>query len=203
MTAKKSLKKHVRERQAKTGERYMTALAQVRAKVAHEGHRDVSPWAEAEALQCQATSSEALWRAECSLGAPEERFRSIFARLRGLLLSLSDAERVKPLRAAVLSGAPWVAPIPNAVREVAEAWLFRAQVQAGVRGLSPNGRLVALDVPRGATQVTVLGVFVPVPGADRRPLLWLKELDEGGSASEVGAMLEPSLMLAGLGGLSG
>jgi len=47
----------------------------------------------------------------------------------------------------------------------------------------------------------VLGVFVPVPGADRRPLLWLKELDEGGSASEVGAMLEPSLMLAGWAGL--
>lgn len=121
---------------------------------------DVARAAEIEGLTCQAFASEALWRAECSLGPPEERFRGAFARLRQLLAACEPDGPVAGL----------------------------------LRGVSPNGRLVVFDVPRGEAHAPLLAVVLtsPLPLGRRIPCLWLSALSERDDARD--------LALVGLGG---
>jgi hypothetical protein len=209
MTAKKDLKKLVRERQAKTGERYVTALAQVRSQnkaLVFDECRDVSEWALAEGFHCRAFVSEALWSAECSVGRPAERFRLVFSRVGAFLRSLEGETGADALSKTILEGEPWPHGVPNAIREITEARRFLSQIKAGVRGVSRNGRFVAFDVPRGNAVVTFVGICLAVPtrDPDRRPLFWLQTLDdrEISLSKEIGAELARQLALAGLGGLA-
>ncbi len=212
MTAKKDLKRRVRERQAKTGESYTSALAHIRSKATRtnvelpECH-DVTPWAELAGLHCKAVVSDELWRAEGSLGAPGERFRAVFERLRALLLAMQGEPSGAELGAVILRGERGKGGIPNAMHEVMESRRFMEQVRSGVRGVSQNGRLVAFDVPRGEAQVTLVGVFIlsPVPAEERRSVLWLSSLARQGSELSLGmgALLVRELALAGFGGLRG
>src|SRR5262249_55225450 len=86
MTQKKDLKRHVRERMAKTGERYATALRQVKAKV--EVGPDLvaasyllkAPW-----LKCLVTASREVYRAAWADEGAKllERFAEVLALLEG------------------------------------------------------------------------------------------------------------------------
>jgi hypothetical protein len=199
MTSKKTLKDRVRERQEKTGERYTTALAHVKARVADERHEeahDVTREAELEGFACDAFATEALWQAECSRGAPEVRFRHLLRALRAMLHSSAAHGPIT----ALLPGSPSLrGEVPNAVRELAEARQFLSAVRSGVRGLSPNGRLVALTSDGGEVVLGVaLALPFPVPG--RRPVLQLSTLAEGPAAAPWEAAFSTSAVLAGLGG---
>ncbi len=208
MTAKKHLKQLVRERQEKTGERYSTALAHVRAQAPglEQVQPEVTEWARLEGLHCTAFVTERLWNAEHSHAAREAWFRAAFARLRALLLAAEGAPGTDALCATVLRGEPKPGSIPHAIQEAVEARRFMAQVQAGARGVSRNGRLMAWDVPRGGEPVTLLALCVVPPvmaGQLRAPILWLFSR-EGFSES---LLVEPSatwsFALAGIGGAGG
>ena len=205
MTNKKTLKQRVRERQEKTGERYTTALSHVRAMapepVQVELH-EVSRAAELEGFACQAFASEALWQAECNLGAPEARFRGVLLRLRTLLQARSASQAAAKVASLLLQGDQAAVSLGSAVEEMFIARDFIAQAQAGVRGVARNGRLVVFDVPRGEAQAAVVAVVMasPFPREGRGPVLWLSGLGERGEG--LGGLLEQHLSLAGIGGWS-
>jgi hypothetical protein len=206
MTSKKSLKERVRERQAKTGERYTTALMQVRATApptVEEALHEVTRAAQLEGFTCRAFASDELWRAESSLGAPEERFRGVLARLRALLLALDAGDAGASLAGLLLRGEASSRAMPNHVQELVAARQFLSKARAGVRGVSANARLVVLDVPRGEAQAPVLGVVLAAPGITQ-PLLALSPLKgEGAEPTLLGRLFEEQLTLAGMGGWAG
>ena len=157
MTKKKDLKRRVRERQAKTGERYAAALAQVR-KPQVTALPDVTREAEAAGLRCNAVVSETL-RAQGDL-------RSLLVRVRELLEALG-ASACGPL----LRGEAAPREFPDATRLAAGARRFLAQARAGRRGLSPDGRLFVLQW----NDVAIVGAITL---AGRKPLLALGKLDD-------------------------
>jgi hypothetical protein len=210
MTSKKDLKKRVHERQAKTGERYTTALAHVLAQRPEapssktlEFH-DVSEWARLEEFRCRAAVSGFLWDLDASdAGARPERFRRLFARLRSLLVSLRGEMGADSFSRQLFQAEPWE-KTPNAIHELFEARRFTEQVRSGVRGVSRNGRLVAFDVPDDdGAHVTLIGVLQGAPrGSEREPLLWIKPFGEHEALDdEISAEMANQLLLAGLGGL--
>jgi hypothetical protein len=165
---------------------------------------DMTELAGLEGYSCNVAVSQELWEG-ASLGeAPDPRFRAMLARLRDLLLALQREGGAAQLCAAVLRGEPSDGGAPNAVREIAEARRFFAQVGGGARGVSRNGRLLAFDVHRGGGHVTVTGALIasPWPKDGRRPILWLSTLQEREAAvsSGVGAMVAAHSALAGIGG---
>jgi hypothetical protein len=166
---------------------------------------EVTKWATDGGLHCRAFASEELWRAECALGEPDERFRTIFARLRALLRAVQGDAGRRKICAAVLHGCDCVEAGPNFVREMVEARQFLAQVDAGVRGVSRNGRLVAFDVPRGQSNAMLVGVLALAPtgnSAKGTAWLWLTSHDRAdGSLSQMSeGCLSSQMALAGLGG---
>lgn len=152
MTRKKDLKRRVRARQAKTGESYTAALAQVRKPQIPEAP-DATAEARAEGFHCRAVVSEKLR----TLGD----LRPLFARLRQMLEAL-DAEACGPL----FRGEPARRHIPQ-MKDVAEARRF---VQSGELGVSRDGRMFAL----AWKGVTVGGSLSPLA---REPLLQLGILE--------------------------
>ncbi len=171
MTEKKDLKKRVRARQRKTGERYTTALAQLSMPRIAE-LPDASAEARAEGLRCTAIVSQAL-RALGDL-------RPLFGRVREMLEAL-EAEACGPLLRG--ESAPRVMP---ALRDFIEARRFLSQVRAGARGLSRDGRAFALLW----SGHVVVGAVVWLP---KKPMLQLGLLDDVERESE------PGLSLLGIG----
>ncbi len=172
MTRKKDLKRRVRERQARTGESYTAALAHVRKKpVENEALPDATEEAKAAGLHCSAVVSPKL-RALGDL-------RPFFARLRELLEAL-ESDACGPL----LRGEPGPRVIPT-LRDSLEARRFLAQVQAGTRGLSRDGRMFALAW-NGHVVVGAIWLL-------RKPLLMIGLLDDAEKS------WPDSLLLAGLG----
>lgn len=208
MTARKHLKQLVRERQEKTGERYATALAHVRAKarrrVPEQSLPEVTRQARLEGLHCQAFVTEHLLRSERAVSSPGKRFRVVFARLRELLEALEGEPAAEALRAAVLRGEPRFGSIPNGIQEVVELRRFVAQARAGVRGISRNGRYLTFDVPRDEAQLT-LCAFCMLPmagsGGSRVPILWIFSQEGLADALLGGLGSGQAFALTGLGGL--
>jgi len=176
MTKKKDLKRRVRERQAKTGESYTAALSQVR-RLRIDAVPEATQEAEAAGLRCKAFVSARL-RQEHDLGA-------LFVRLREMLAALG-AEACGPLLRGELSPRA----IPDGVRLAVEGRRFLAGVRSGARGLSPDGRLFALEW-KGAA---IVGGILLVPG--RAPLIYLCGLDD----LRLGGPAFAAVTLAGLGG---
>lgn len=164
MTKKKDLKRRVRERQAKTGESYTSALAQVRGpQVA--AVPEATEEAEAAGLRCKAFVSTRLRR--------EPDLAALFARLREMLEALGAPACGPLLRGEMASGG-----IPDAVGLAVESRRFLAEVRSGARGFSRDGRLFALE---WKGEVIVGGVIVH---AGRTPLIYLcciGDLRAGGS----------------------
>src|SRR5690348_1645916 len=100
MTAKKDLKRRVRDRMRQTGERYKTALAHVRAAAPEAPEapaptkkpsiilesppsHDLSEIARFEGFRCRAATSEPWWsKIEAEEGRAPAWFQLVFARLR-------------------------------------------------------------------------------------------------------------------------
>lgn len=148
MTSKRDLKRRVRERQARTGESYMTARRHVLAQAASAAPREpaipvvemisVTDEAARLGLKCRAVITSTL----VSQVAPV----AVLERVRDALLATPDDPGTRVLRAAVLDGEP-----PQIGTRVLPAWLdetrrFLARAHAGIGGVSENGNMLALPV---------------------------------------------------------
>jgi hypothetical protein len=175
MTKKKDLKRRVRQRQAKTGESYTAALAQVRGPRI-EAVPDATREARGAGLCCKAFVSARLRK--------ESELPDLFVRVREMLAALGAAA-CGPL----LRGELPPCEIPDAVRLAVEARRFLEEVRRGARGLSRDGRLFALEW-KGAV---IVGAIVL---AGRTPLISMGSLDD----LRLGSPALASLSLMGIGG---
>lgn len=171
MTKKKDLKKRVRARQEKTGERYTTARAQLTRALIPEAP-SATPEALAAGLRCNAAVSGKL-RALGDL-------RPLFARLRELLEALGAAA-CGPL----LLGEPAPRRMPQ-MADWVEARRFLSQASAGTLGLSRDGTMVAF----AWNDLTVVAQILLLH--ERKPLVVVGLLEDVVQSS-------PQLALLGIG----
>jgi hypothetical protein len=157
MTKKRDLKRRVRARQEKTGESYTSALAHIREPRIPEAP-DATKEAVAEGLSCAAVVT------------PELRgmgdLRPLFARVREVLEALGS-----PACGPLLRGETSPRRIPEP-KDVLEAQRFLAAARKGERGLSGNGRLLALEW-RGHVIVGSIWLYF-----GRKPLLQFSRLGD-------------------------
>ena len=174
MTEKRDLKRRVRDRQAQTGESYMTALRQVQAQ---------RPPAFPVVEFVELTELGAPLGFKCRIVVLPKLAEQIdvagaLVRLRDVLLMTERDRSLELLRAVVLRGEPRRLHITPNVLE--EGRRFAARARAGLTGASEGGRMLALHVDgkQGSTMVLFLlwltPDFVPVP---REPSLILTALD--------------------------
>lgn len=160
LTSKKGLKHRVRERAVQTGERYTEALeklrrgrseplAAARPGLVEEWHR-ADEQARSAGLACGAIVTDGLWTA-----LPEPRSASVEGVLRAVRGAL-DITATDPafvlLRSSVLSGEP-VAVTPF---DLGSRRMFAERLRAGLRGVSPDGCDLALDIPLAGKQTLVV-----------------------------------------------
>ncbi|HYV47069.1 MAG TPA: hypothetical protein VFA20_19560 [Myxococcaceae bacterium] len=160
MTQKKDLKRRVRERMAKTGERYAAALRQVKAKV----ESSPEPGLEADSYLLESPL-------RCQLMASRDVYRRVLAD-RGARLVARFAEVVN-----ALEGDPAGVLFRRAVRgepvelqrdvrvamlnwreRVAERTRYARRLELGLRGVSADGCILAFDHD-GQPLVASLSVF--------------------------------------------
>ena len=182
MTAKKDLKRRVRERQARTGESYVAARRAVMAEAPSPEREaapagpinvveldDISEQAAALGFQCRVSIARAL----AAQIAPE----TALARLRDVVLATSADPALEPIRAVALRGEQQRRP------GVMQAWMtdlrhFVARVRAGVGGVSASGTTLAVPVEgtRGLVMMVCHLGFGILRPADR-PAIVLTTID--------------------------
>lgn len=157
MTAKRDLKRRVRERQGRTGESYMTALRHVLdqrpSAVPVVEMIELSEVAAALAIQCRVRMSPVLADRIDAVGA--------LRRLREALLATERDPAFDLMRRVVMHGE---APVARMTRvDVGRRFLER--VRAGIGGISEHGRMLALvvDGRRGPEMVVFMLWLAPVP----------------------------------------
>ena len=168
MTARRDLKKRVRDRQTRTGERYTTARERVLAGRPGTG----VPVVELQDL----TADGARIGFRCTISIfPELAKRvdptAVLERIRAALLATEGDPSLEPLRAAMLEGEPPETPPGRRVYELLEeAQRFIRRAMAGIGGVSASGRMLALQVagPRGPEMVLCMAWVSPIPGLARR-----------------------------------
>jgi len=142
MTAKRDLKKHVRERQARTGEAYVTALRHVLA--AREGG-DKVPVVEMEDVSAAAQDCGLRFRAVMFPGLRRRIDpRVALKRLRQVLDETVGDPAFELLRAVLLGGEWRQAPLDSA--DILRARQFVERARAGVGGVSEGGTRLALQI---------------------------------------------------------
>lgn len=162
MTAKKDLKRRVRERMAQSGESYTQALAHVREGTGSGSgsdaqqeparrslierappSRDLTRLAAREGFTtCSVSVSERAWEAVAAEeGSPDAWFTSVFEALRRYLVVNIGDRAADLFRSVVVRGAPAIG------KETPFPFQFHRELAEGRRGVSPDARLVALDVP--------------------------------------------------------
>jgi len=141
MTERRDLKRRVRERQARTGESYMTALRHVQ-----EGRPGVIPTIELVDL----TELGAPLGFKCRLAmfpglAERVDAAAMLVRLRDALLATEGDRSLSLLRRVTLGGARARMPasMGGALEEVRQ---FVDRARAGIGGVSESGRMLALYV---------------------------------------------------------
>lgn len=188
MTAKKDLKRLVRERQQRTGESYVTARRNVLARA--EGQEQdaeerppaipvvemisLTEAAQKLGMKCRVVIASTL--AQCADPG------AVLERVRDALLSTEDDPGTRALRAAVFRGEVPVAADRELAARILEARRFVARALAGIGGVSENGNLLALHVDGHEGSVLVIAHvgFRPVsypPSATKRPRLVLTTVD--------------------------
>lgn len=167
MTARRDLKRRVRERQGRTGESYMTALRHVLDQrpnaVPVVELIELSEVADAMGLRCQVRMAPALADRIDAVGA--------LRRLREALLATARDPAFDLMRRVVLLGE---SPIMRPARlDVSQR--FMARVRAGIGGISEHGRLLALmvDGRRGPEMLVFMLWLSPVHYVPYRPSLLL------------------------------
>jgi len=142
MTQQKDLKRLVRDRQARTGESYMTALRQVRSQsvratgnpILVEELDDLTEAAEALGLTCRVLIQRVL--------ADRVEPRGVLLQLREILRATAQDHAFDILRSAALYGEQPQFQLPSYPTERP----FWVRVRAGIGGVSNNGRLLAFTV---------------------------------------------------------
>ena len=151
MTSKRDLKRRVRERQKRTGERYTTALGHVKgqrpASIPVVEMVDLTEHAARLGLRCRILMSPDLTEA-CGVLAVEK--------LRDALHATQDDPATRHFRAVALAGERRV-PDRCSPREIlAEGGRFMARARAGIGGVSPDGSMIAFQVAAGRGIETVV-----------------------------------------------
>ena len=177
MTAKRDLKRRVRERQARTGESYMTALRQVRSQVTPAVPEepavsviemiDITEIAAALGIKCTATLSPTL--------ADRIDVATALRQLRDALTVTARDPAFAVMRAAVMRGEnPVHRPTsPDAGRR------FMTRVRAGIGGISEHGSMLALAT-RGRQRVEMVVFslrFTLAKYVERPPALFVSSPD--------------------------
>jgi hypothetical protein len=168
MTSKRDLKKLVRARQARTGERYTTALQHVvDQRPAIPVLELVDLTAEGQALGFRGRIGMLSDLAERVEG------RSVLERLRAILRETADDPATGQLRAVLFQGQPPSPPSENALQLFQEGRRFLARAREGLGGVSAGGKMIAFTAG-GEMVVALLWGPLPVPGAPDRALLLLR-----------------------------
>ena len=176
MTAKKDLKKRVRERQAKTGERYTSALKHVLGQASRPGaapgvevsFREVTPLAGAVGLSC---------RAFVTPGFPEPLQRPGLEQLHRILTASADEPGLGLFRRALLhgEGEGSLKGPPSALGHVFSAQAFIRNLRLGIRGPSRDGLSLAFDVTEeGRPPATLVASLSPSLAEVRSSTVQLK-----------------------------
>lgn len=149
MTAKRDLKRRVRERQARTGESYVTARRQVLAQredapgsIDVDEAIDVTDVAAGLGLKCRVLIYERLARDVDAV--------RVLAVLRDVLEATQDDPAMDIMRGLVAGKVAKAPRRPFRDRE------FLLRVRAGLTGVSDDGRVLALHVEGRTGMVTVL-----------------------------------------------
>ena len=165
MTKRRDLKRLVRERQAHTGESYVTALRHVREprpeRVPVVEFIDITEIGELLGMQCRVLVLPELAE-RIDVGAALRQLRSV-------LLTTTPDPAFDLMRAVVLRGEqPYTAPPP-----LAEGLRFLVRLRAGIGGVCPSGRIVAFSVAgsSGVEQVVFLTWITPRRYSQLRPAL--------------------------------
>jgi hypothetical protein len=158
MTSRRDLKNRIRARQSETGERYTTARQKTLARSVPVLELQDVP--DAPGIFCPVRISPSLWASR----------HSLLDQLRRILLS--SEEGLAPMRRVVLFGERDAAPRGHALALLAQVRAFRQQLEEGLRGPGPGGRMVAFD-GGGAVVIAQL-----LPRHDHKPLLLLTRFGE-------------------------
>jgi hypothetical protein len=186
MTAKRDLKRRVRERQARTGESYMTALRQVRGQQAPDAPVpavpvpavpvpavsviemiDVTDIAAALGIQCTATLSPTL--------ADRIDVATVLRQLRDALTATARDPAFAVMRAAVMRGEN-----PAHRPTTAESGRrFMVRASAGIGGISEHGTILALATRgrQGVEMVVFALRLLPARSTQRPPALLITSPD--------------------------
>jgi hypothetical protein len=168
MTARRDLKRRVRERQGHTGESYMTALRQVLdqrpSAVPVVELIDLSEVADALGIRCRVRMAPALADRIDAVGA--------LRRLRAALVATERDPAFHLMRRVVLYGE---SPVTRPSIDIDAGRRFIARVRAGIGGISEHGRLLALivDGRRGPEMVVLMLWLSPVAHPRFQPSLIL------------------------------
>ena len=148
MTRKRDLKKRVRERQTRTGERYTTALQEVQSRRG-VGPSSREPMSVIELLDFSEQAARLGLKCEVSI-FPDlaERVDGAAAleRLRDVLIATADDPATEPLRAVMLRG-EWPALLVQSVFDLtSDGRRFMSRARAGIGGVSESGRMLAISI---------------------------------------------------------
>jgi transcriptional regulator of aromatic amino acid metabolism len=165
MTAKKDLKKRVRERAARTGESYTTAREHVVGKVGQSRGlvvetRDLSEEAARLGIRCPVRMFPELARRVDS--------SAVLVRLRDVLRATEQDRKTELLRAVVLRGEQREPPHPYRTVMGGGDEDFVARALAGIGGVSERGTMLALPVAgrKGFEMVVCELCLWPPPSED-------------------------------------
>ena len=151
MTSKRDLKRRVRERQARTGESYMTARRHVLDQAASAAPREpaipvvemisVTDEAARLGLKCRAVITSTL--------ASQVNPTAVLQRVRDALRATTDDPGTRILRAAAFDGQPpqiGTRRFPDWIDEIRR---FLARARAGIGGVSNTGNMLAMPIEAG------------------------------------------------------
>jgi hypothetical protein len=136
MTRKRDLKRLARDRAARTGESYVTALRHVRARVA-------PPFPVLELADHTATGAALGMCCRISVHPALRDPERILTRLREVLLATTSDRALDLVRGVVLERAR---PATELFRSASAMQRFVARVRAGIGGVSDDGSMLALTI---------------------------------------------------------
>lgn len=174
MTRKKDLKKRVRERMRRTGERYTTALARVRDEAEPEPSSivlelfDVSQRAAAAGCTCAVRLSPGV----TTLLPDGGDIDALLARLVALLRATAGDADTAALRAIVLEGGgertvPWGPRLGGSALQGIKEYLAVSlrhieRLEAGLRGVRADGLALPFDLVRDGARLALCATVFPV-----------------------------------------
>jgi hypothetical protein len=183
MTVKRDLKRRVRERQARTGESYMTALRHVEGPV-HEPVEERRAFPVVELVDVSEIAAPLGYKLRVTVASSvvdRVDVAATLTRFRDLLLATTRDHQLELMRDVVLRGER---PLSRFDRErVHQEWYdvrrFLERARAGLGGVSDSGKLLAMMVDSKAGPMMTLfhlALRVELLNIKREPTLGLSEV---------------------------